>query len=765
MEKNGAFLKRLLATFKVEAGEHIAAISSGLIELEANPSPDRTAQVIEAVFRETHSMKGAARSVNLEDIEAVCQSVESVLAALKRKEFDPSRSVLDLLHGAVNLLTELVTPLGTEGVSRDKARVRATVAELNDVAKGRALPARPDQAKPTGAPRATDSEEAPPAPIPALSSGPSDTMRISKSKLDSIMLHAEGFLAVKQTVAHQTAELRSVAAELAAMRKEWAKIYPDLRAVRATGKKSDGAAGTQARGNGRGWKKLIDFFEAQEERIARLHDVLNALEKTAGQEQRSIGAMVDGLLDDLKTVSMLPFSSLLEMFPKVVRDLSHAQEKKALVTTQGGEIEIDKRILDEMKDPLIHLVRNCIDHGIENPAKRIAGSKPDTGTITISVRHREGKSVEVVVSDDGRGIDTAKILDSAVKLGMIPREDAEEMDEQRTLQLMFRSGVTTSPIITDLSGRGLGLAIVRERVEKLGGALFCETAEGKGTTFRILLPLTLATFRAVLVRVNDSPFLIPTTSLDRTMRVKREEITTVENRETVNLDGRAVPFVPLAAALELPLKGKRNGTEYVHVAVLGTAGHRIAFGVDEILNEQEVLVKDLGKQLVRVRNVAAATVLGTGKVVPILNASDLLKSAVKASEVRAAPAAAEQPEERKSILIVEDSITSRTLLKNILETSGYDVRTGVDGADAFASLKTGEFDLVVSDVDMPRMNGFDLTAKIRADKKLSELPVILVTALESREDRERGIDVGANAYIVKSSFDKSNLLEAIKRLI
>jgi two-component system chemotaxis sensor kinase CheA len=236
---------------------------------------------------------------------------------------------------------------------------------------------------------------------------------------------------------------------------------------------------------------------------------------------------------------------------------------------------------------------------------------------------------------------------------------------------------------------------------------------------------------------------------------------------SISIEGRTLPFVPLRAVLELSRRESgRDLPEFVSAAVLGTGDRRIAFGVDEVLHEQEVLVKDLGKQLRRVRNVAAATVLGTGKVVPILNVSDLLKSAVRVSSAAPAPTAAgETTAGKKSVLVVEDSITTRTLLKNILEALGYDVRTAVDGMDGFTALKTGEFDLVVSDVDMPRMNGFDLTAKIRADKNLAETPVILVTALESREDRERGIDVGANAYIVKSSFDQGNLLEAIKRLI
>ncbi|MBI4462807.1 MAG: response regulator, partial [Acidobacteria bacterium] len=294
-----------------------------------------------------------------------------------------------------------------------------------------------------------------------------------------------------------------------------------------------------------------------------------------------------------------------------------------------------------------------------------------------------------------------------------------------------------------------------------------ETAPGVGTSFRIVLPLTVATFRGLLVRVAEHTFVLPTTNVERVLQVLPDDVKTVENRETIQLQGQALSLVRLESALGLPpARPAGSAANKLPVVVLGAAERRMGFLVEEILSEQEVLVKSLGRQLSRVKNIAGAAVLGTGKVVPILNIPDLMKSAVRAvpgEKLTAAPA--EAPRRRKSLLVVEDSITARTLLKNILESAGYEVKTAVDGVDAFTLLRSEECDLVVSDVDMPRMNGFDLTAKIRADKKLSELPVVLVTALESREDRERGIDVGANAYIVKSSFDQSNLLEVIRRLI
>ncbi|MGD0886280.1 MAG: response regulator [Thermodesulfovibrionales bacterium] len=763
MPKDSAFLKKLLATFEVEAAEHIAMISSGLIELEKSPDAEKQAEIIETVFRESHSMKGAARAVNLTLIENVCQSFENVLAALKRREIVPGREILDVLHRGVNTLGELLATVKKEGILPEKASIRDLVRELESVAKKAEPKKRPEAVEKPQAvlPPLVSREEPPSEEASAAVLRRTETMRISKERLDSIFLQAEGLLSAKLLMGQRIIELREIISHVAALKKEWEEIRHYARKAGGPPEKNGGAVVNSAE-----VKKLADVLETKGDRISKLHDALISLIKASEHDSRSFAAMADSLLEDLKTVSMLPFSSLLEMLPKVVRDLSHDRGKEASLTTSGGEIEIDRRVLDEIREPLIHLVRNCIDHGIEKPEERAKRKKPLSGVVAIDIGYSEGKSVKIAVSDDGAGVDISKVRNSAVRLGIFSRQEVNEMDEQRLLPLIFRSGVTTSPIITDISGRGLGLAIVQERVERMGGALFCETSEGKGTTFRIVLPLTLATFRGVLVQADDRHFVIPITGLDRTMRVSRDEIRTVENRETITVGGLTIPLVSLRAVLEMPRKGKGGtGGEFAEVAVLGAAEHRIAFSVDAVLHEQEVIVKDLGKQLSRVRNVAGATVLGTGKVVPVLNVSDLLKSAVKISPAAEAPAlVGETVVAKKSILVVEDSITARTLLKNILESAGYDVQTAVDGIDAFTALKAGQFDMVISDIDMPRMNGLDLTVKIREDKKFGGLPVVLVTALESREDRERGIDVGANAYIVKSSFDQSNLLEVIKRL-
>ncbi|MGB8491729.1 MAG: response regulator, partial [Bacteroidales bacterium] len=339
------------------------------------------------------------------------------------------------------------------------------------------------------------------------------------------------------------------------------------------------------------------------------------------------------------------------------------------------------------------------------------------------------------------------------------------------LPLIFSSGISTSDIITDISGRGLGLSIVREKVEKLNGKITVESTPVSGTVFHILLPLSLAIFRSLMVRCGGSYFMIPSANVERVLRAGQHDIALVGNRETIRFEGQILRIADLGDVLELPEQKSPDGennphvpakTDNVKLVVLTSGENRIAFRVDEVYDEKQILVKGLGKILKRVRHISGATFLGTGKIVPVLNVGDLMKSGLKKPAVTVSR---DEAPKAKKILIAEDSVTARALLKNILETAGYSVTTAVDGKEAFDKAQEGGYDLVVSDIDMPGMNGFELTSMIRGDNGLSETPVVLVTALESREDKEKGIEAGADAYIVKSSFDQDNLLAIIEQLV
>jgi len=787
-DKNDDFLKRLLATFRIEADEHLKAMSAGLIELEKNPVADRYAEIIETVFREAHSLKGAARAVNLKEIESVCHPLESVLAALKNKQLAVSRPLFDLLYQTIDALGSLLAPGGTGTTESRQVKHALLTRQLDDALQGRfaqsgmAQPVSSQQA-PTGpVPADTLVESTESVTIAAPSLAPSlasETVRVSTRKLDAVMRQVEELLSPRLASAQRAKELREVTASFATWKKQRAKVRPVLRLIE---RYVEGGA----KGNGAGLSKfktqetqssefqtkmlpkLLEHLESDHLFMKTLEERLLRLSKFAAHDRRALAGMSDSLLHDVKEMHLLPFSSLLEIYPRFTRELARDQGKQVELVIQGGEIEIDRHILEEIKDPLMHLLRNCIDHGIEQPAVRQDKGKPACGTITVAIAQKDGGKIEIMVADDGAGIDAARVRAAALKLNLVSAEEAEKLNEQEAQALIFHSGITTSQIITDISGRGLGLAIVREKIERLGGVVVLESRQDGGTTFRITLPLMLATFRGVLVRAGEHCFVIPALSVERVARVEQLDIRTVENRATISLDGQIVALASLGDVLELPRQSSTaNTSTEVELVILGTGRQRVAFHVEEILGEQEVLVKTLGRQLARVRNIAGASVLGTGQVVAVLNVPDLLKSAVKRVTAQPASVAAGKPGEatRRSILVVEDSITSRALLKNILESAGYRVTTAVDGVDAYTTLKTGMFDLIVSDVEMPRMDGFDLTAKVRADKQHGELPVVLVTSLESREHRERGIDVGANAYIVKSSFDQSNLLDVVRQLI
>jgi two-component system chemotaxis sensor kinase CheA len=774
-QKDQEFLKRLLATFRVEAEEHVSAISSGLIELEKVSSPERRMEIIESVFREAHSLKGAARSVNLVRIESACQSLEGLFARLKAHEASLSPELFDQLHHMADTLGALLSDSGTEVARSDRSRP-PPISDTPQVAKTPLSQSGQQGSQLIEQGRLPTSGTGPRLPSgPAIdprhftdATGLSQTLRVPISKIDSLLRQAEEFIPAKATAVQRIVELREIGASLASWEKEWRRVRPQARdfpkslngehRANEESRSSNGQAATPSQ-----IAKVLAFLDRNESTLHSVENELTVLARHLENDRRVLDRRVDDFVEDMKHIATVPFSTLLESFPKLVRDLCRDCGKAADLTIAGSEIEADRRILEEMKDPLIHLVRNCIDHGIETPTQRKARGKPLRATITITISPKSADKVEIVVGDDGAGVDVQKVRAVAVKLGVVSPDDAQQMDEQQATPLIFKSGISTSPIITEVSGRGLGLAIVWEKAEKVGGSVSVETQLGIGTTFRLLLPLTLARFRGVLVRVGENLFVLPTTYVQRVLRVGMDEIRSAENRKTIQVDGQAASAVRLGDVLEI-VQGNTapDPKRKVPVLVLAWAGEQIAFLVDEILDEREVLVKSLGRQLPRVHNVAGATLLGTGKVLLVLNVADLMRSAISMTPLTAIHEAEELP---KSILVVEDSITARTLLKNILESAGYRVKTAVDGAEALRVLASESFDLVVSDVEMPRIGGFDLTAKIRADKRLNSLPVVLVTALESRQDRERGADVGANAYIVKSSFDQSNLLEVVRRLI
>ncbi|HEY5521648.1 MAG TPA: response regulator, partial [Desulfuromonadaceae bacterium] len=766
------FLKRLRATFRVEAEEHIHDLSMGIAELENLDEPIRQAEIVEEIFRNAHSLKGAARSVDLKDIEKICQPMESILAGIKNQETKMSPMLLNLLRRAVDSLSQMVSAMGEEDTSNsqlsfyelrrllEQAASGGTTlnkTEMRQPVENQAIHVREAHSENSAVPVPKPESAAPPlipqeqtsmapvlqpvAPVQMRSAAEAammETVRIPIAKLDPLLLQAEEMIQTKLSAAQRAIELREILKELYAWKTESEQL-----------KEKHGL-------------HTLELPEWADLRLAAITNMVRVAGQSFEEDQRTLQRMVDDHLKAVKQILMLPVSVLVEVFPRLVRDIAGEQGKDVELVIRGTELEVDKRILEELKIPLIHLLRNCVDHGIEKPKERANLQKSEHSVITLAFSAIDSRNFEITVSDDGAGINVEQLRTAAIKKGIVTAQAAEKMIPEDVVQLIFKSGLSTTKIITDISGHGLGLAIVREKVEKLGGVVSVETYANTGTIFHLVLPLTMATFRGVLISEQEYLFILPLTNVERAVRIHRDEIKTVKNRETILFDGKILSLVKLSSVLGLPARREehrervpkeQSTADYISVLIISLQDNRIGFQVDKVQGQEEVLVKSLGKQLSRVRNISGAAVLGSGKVVLVINAADLMQSALHPGATdRLIPAEGSRtPTAPGRILVAEDSITSRVMLKNILETSGYHVATAVDGLDAFTQLRNGEFDLVVSDVDMPIMSGFELTAKIRSDKRLGELPVVLVTALESRQDCERGIEVGANAYIIKSS--------------
>lgn len=773
-KKEADFNAKLLETFKIEAEEHIKALSNGLIALEKQLTEELLKEWIEKIFREAHSLKGAARSVGFDEIQNICQAMENVLAFWKQNKKQPSKESIDAVYATIDFISRILVSNCMS--SEDKQALPLLLQRLDELLKSTDSPVS------ALAPQENNTKsdtKSPPEDVQNQSNGSENTLsndinasqvtihdktiRVSLHKLDKLLQQVEEMLMLKLAARQQFTDLKKMREEFRQWEKKWGYLQEEVHIFRQS-METGGGNCSDANLPGR----VLDFIDWQQQFIKSITDQLNSLIRMTAHDYRLAGVAVDTLLEDTKKVLMQPFSTLRDTLPRMIRDLSHELGKEIHFQSQGEDIEVDRRILEEMKDPIIHLIRNCIDHGIGKPEERIKANKPRHGIVKMSISQVGGNSMELIVSDDGKGINVERVKASAIKQGIVSAKDAELLDERAVLSLIFHSGISTSSVITELSGRGLGLGIVAEKVDKLGGHVSVETKLNEGTTFKILLPLTLATFRGIHIKVGGLDYIMPTHNVKRIFRIKKEEIKTVENRQIVYEGGKTLSLMSLADLLGIPPKEHPRHQEFLPVIIVKTTENMIAFGIDQVLHEQEVLVKGLGKQLARVPNILAATVTEWGQVIPILNPQDLVKSAKKGKNHSSRPiedSQEEKNEEKKLILVAEDSISSRMFIKNILESVGYTVKAAVDGVEAFSFFKNEPIHLLLSDVEMPRMDGFTLTEKVRSTEKGKKIPIILCTTRESKEDRERGIEVGANAYLDKSSFTPNNLLNVIQKLL
>jgi len=722
-------MRQLRATFKVEAAEHIQAMNRILVALEKNPEGEERAELLKEIFREAHSLKGAAGAADFGEVEATGHRLESVLGAAKSGDIELTPDLCDVLYEAIDASSIIV-----EATLEDRPHgldLPDLYARLDAAEEGRVIPRAEVQgskgaeergSKGAGEQEGSREQEAggkePPAaaePVvkkgeapmseakapktkerrtkPAgVSPGVEETIRVATSKLDSLMTQAGELLVAGLKVDQRLQEIDEISHSVEDWNREWLKI----RAAHNQLLHDDGQEET---------RPLLRFLDLNQERLKTIAVRVGDLRRGFSRDALHLSRVTSDLGEEVMKVRMLPVSTVFDLLPRLVRDLARDKGKEVDLQVEGAETELDRKVLEEIKDPLIHILRNAVGHGIETPKEREGAGKPRTGTITLKA-FQKGNNIVIEVSDDGAGINVDKVKKAALKAGLIGADDVETISDDEAIQLIFVSGLSTSSIITDVSGRGVGMDVVRKNVESLHGHVDVDSKPGQGTRMTLVLPLTLATTQELLVQVGDQIYGIPISAVERIQRINPQDISTVEGKEAIVVDDEPISLVYLSDVLELSRREEEaNADEKMSLVILSAGRKRIAFLVDGVVGQQESVVKSLGKQLSRVRNVAGATILGTGQVIMTLNSSDLVKSARglagRTSIVARISQAKVKEVAQPTILVVDDSLTTRNLVKNILETVGYEIKVAADGVEALSVLQSDHCDLVVSDILMP----------------------------------------------------------------
>ena len=731
----------LLATFRAEVEERLASLQAGLLALETHPSPR---QVVTGLFRDAHTVKGSARMLGLEGVLQVAHNLEDLLGALRDGRFGVRRDLVDLLLAACDGIARALP--GPDAL--DDAALQPLLDALRGAVEGAnpvAVPiiegaaGRPALAPLPSQPTAAEAEVVR-APVPSPAGG-SDSVRVAASKVyDLLDTVGEADLGARR-IDQSTGTLLALAAEQArwtlslrqAATRHAATLPPEVALAlhRLVG------AGDDMAGAVRGLRELV-----------------------AGH-RGGMALVRDGAMG----LAMVPVRRVFAALPRIVRDVAQVTGKDVVLVTSGDDVELDKQVLDGVADALKHLVINAVDHGCEPAAARIAAGKPAQASVHVSARS-VGDTVVLEVGDDGAGVDEVAVRAKAVSLGLLPADTG--LTGSPLLSVLFMPAFSTSQTVTETSGRGVGLDVVRNAVEELGGSVEVRTEAGVGTTFVLTLPISLGVLRCLVARVGDERYAVPVPGVVESLSLKGAEVHTLAGATVVVRHGVSVPLLDLGAALGLT----RGPGEAPRAAlVVKNGGTQVAWAVDRLEGESELVVKDLGAFLGRVRYVAGATIDSDGSVVCLLDLRELADQAVGVAACPDPPAPAQRPRpssggaRKPRVLVVEDSIGVRELERVILEGAGYQVETAVDGLDGASRLRDDPADLVLSDVEMPGMDGFDLTRMVRRTKGWENVPVVIMTSRGEEHSRQAGVDAGASAYLLKSEFDQEQLVSTVRRLV
>ncbi|WP_051328706.1 hybrid sensor histidine kinase/response regulator [Geminicoccus roseus] len=746
-----------MIAFDMEYREHVAAMR------RLSTPAAGSAEIVE-IFRRAHSLKGAARAVDHGAIEAVAHRLESLLELMQRRLVPPDADAVRVIQAALDTIEDVADDPGAslQGHavlnSLDQLIEGASAANAAETPQEEPAPSPPPRlqsgALPEPCPAAPASAPAPPpdlppsrpAPAPKLArpaTGGTESLRVRAVHLDELMVTGGRLLAQVGEQADLGRQLRALQEDVVQLRRSWERNRLELRRQGA-----------------------VPGAERNTPQVEALDKAISSIGRRLGQAVRSQSAstwkmrrLVDQLQEDVRQVRLVPAEEIFSGFGRMVRDLARQSGKQIEPRVTGLEIEADRMILQALKDPVMHVLRNAVAHGAELPEERAQAGKPPSTTITFQLS-LDGTRLRLVVADDGRGIDFQRIRTTAVAAGLLDAGTADEVPEAELARLLLRSGFSTSPTVDELSGRGIGLSVLQETVTRLHGSVEIEPNQPYGTRLEVSLPVSVVRSDLLLVRCQEQVFAIPSHAIERVLRIRTDDISTLEGRAVLRTADRVASLVSLGMLLGLKDAVRTDGGGFCPVVVLHVGRRRLAVLVDALVEMRQAAIQEAPAGC---DPVVAGTLLLEGRPIIVLSPAVLADG----RSIATGPifADAQAPRGPRRILVVDDSITTRTLEKSILEAEGFRVRLAVDGIDALDSLRREPADLVISDVQMPRLDGFGLLQALKSDPALASIPVIMVTSRDSPEEVQRGMELGADAYIVKQGFEQQALLETVAQFV
>ena len=796
-------MQEILEDFLIEAFEMIEQLDQDLVELENRPED---LELLNRIFRVAHTIKGSGEILNSSVITHLKHHMQDVLNKARQGELTITSDIMDVGLESIDFMKQLLNAIrdtGTDANTGLDSDIANVVARLDAISKGESpqdIPASQESSTTQEAPQSQAPQEA--------SNNTQEEVDYSSMSPEEVEKEIERLLNQRQEEDKKKREEKRAKGELQdiqapseieqtpnttpAAKAPESQKQPEVNATPAKQTEAKPQIKPRQEENKTLATSVEQTIRVDVKRLDSLMNLIGELvlgknrlikiyndveERYEGEkfleELNQVVASVSMVTTDIQLAvmktRMLPIGRVFNKFPRMVRDLSRELGKNIELVISGEETELDKSIVEEIGDPLVHLIRNACDHGIESKEERIAAGKKEQGTVELKA-YNEGNHIVVEITDDGKGMDPATLKAKAIEKGIIGEREADTMTDREAYSLIFKAGFSTAKVVTNVSGRGVGMDVVKTNIEKLNGIIDVDSTYGEGTTLKLKIPLTLAIIQSLLVGVQEEYYAIPLASVIETVRISQDEIYTVENKSVLRLRNEVLPLVRLADIFGVD--SVFDNSEQAYVVVIGLAENKIGVIVDFLIGQEEVVIKSLGSYLKGTEGIAGATIRGDGRVTLIVDIAAMMQMAkqVKVSVTKLAQENEKKKEKNSpsdyNVLIVDDSMTDRAIMKKSLKPLGISVSEATNGMEALDIVKNGDkaFDAILIDIEMPKMDGYTLAGEIRKYAKFKNLPLIAVTSRTSKTDRMRGVESGMTEYITKP-YSPEYLMNVVKRNI